>query len=684
MTQIIVKSDSMFIRTNQFARTWALGRKGAVTRSIQIANWSIPMLDPAPPAPECFFDGLLRHTMRRDQPDYPELRLKEIGKPLTGRGPVLEGEHQRVSAVWEEPAQGAVLARTWKIYPGADAIVTKAEIASDSAPQLEFGRNDYLSVVESLPIDAAGWDVCAVGLWGRTDHNNDLVRLERRHIGALEDTILLRGNLLFLEPPGGGRGLFILVESPPPDERRSEIQADFRIGTEGIQILGWNLVPAEVLPDRRRQSYDVAVGGYIGGESAKLHAVRTFLKARYPTVPELRTIVANPWGDHASHKYYNDLNEAFVLKELDACAKLGATYYQIDDGWEAGDHLDGEWQAGGELADLQARNAARSLSFWDINSKRFPNGFSPLVRRCRALGIRLALWFAPDFNRLYRNWREECDVLLDLHRRYGIDLFKIDAVWLRTRESEENLIALLESVHRESNGRVLFNMDATAGRRQGHIAMLRYGNVFLENRYVRPGRAERANTYVPWRVLRNLWNLSRYLPPERIQIEVPNCHQPCFHSEAEIADAFEMKRCGDDYLASLALFASPLFWGEPSRMPAPALAEIRPVLDLHRSIGGELAASHIFPVGEEPGGRQWTGFQAVNPGTAQGLLLAFRENTPSDRFEFDLPFGAESGPFVLECLSHPESPVRMASPRRALIHIPRPNDFRLFRYRPAG
>jgi len=649
-----------------------------------VDNWSIPLISPAPPGPECCYDGLSRHALHSPQPDYPEWRLKEIGATVAGQGPVFEGKHQHRTIVWEEPVQGTILARSWRIYPGTDAIAARAEIASASAPQLEFGRSDYLNVLETLPIDVTGWDVCAVGLWGRTDHNNDLVRHERRRIDRPGDVVLLRGNLLFLEPPGGGRGLFILVESPPPDERRPETLADFRIGPEGVQVLGWGLAPHEIMPDRRRQSYATAIGGYIGGESAKLHAVRAFLKARYPSMPAFQMMVANPWGDHACHNYYDDLNEAFILKELDAGAELGITHYQIDDGWEAGDHPDGTWQAGGVLADLSLRNMARSSSFWDINSKRFPNGFTPLVQRCRELGIRLALWFAPDSNRLYRNWREERDRLLDLHRRYGIELFKIDAVWIRTREAEENLVALLESVHRESGGRVQFNMDATAGRRQGHIAMLRYGNVFLENRYVRPGRAEHDNTYVPWRVLRNLWNMSRYAPPERIQIEIPNCHQSCFHSPDETTAAFEMKMCRDDYLAALALFASPLYWGEPARLPKGARAEIRKVLELHGKISGALAASHTFPVGEEPNGRRWTGFQAVNPGSAEGLLLAFRENTTSDRFEFDLPHGDASGPLALECLSHPEPSVRAADARRVAIHIPRPNDFRLFRYRPAG
>jgi hypothetical protein len=129
--------------------------------------------------------------------------------------------------------------------------------------------------------------------------------------------------------------------------------------------------------------------------------------------------------------------------------------------------------------------------------------------------------------------------------------------------------------------------------------------------------------------------------------------------------------------------ASPLYWGEPSALPTPARAEMRRVFALHRAISGELAASHVLPIGAEPTGRQWTGFQVTKPDSAAGLLLAFREANDSDHFEFELPYGLECKAPAWDCLSHPGAPLPASSGRRALVRIPQPNDFRLFRYRPA-
>ena len=80
--------------------------------------------------------------------------------------------------------------------------------------------------------------------------------------------------------------------------------------------MGWGMAPHEIRSDRLRQSYRVAIGGYIGGEAERLRALRTFLKARYPMTSVHQTIVANPWGDG---QCYKNLDEAFILKELSLC-----------------------------------------------------------------------------------------------------------------------------------------------------------------------------------------------------------------------------------------------------------------------------------------------------------------------------------------------------------------------------
>jgi hypothetical protein len=142
--------------------------------------------------------------------------------------------------------------------------------------------------------------------------------------------------------------------------------------------------------------------------------------ARFPLHPTEQAVVANPWGDG---RCYERFSEAFLLDELRGAAAVGATHYQIDDGW----------QAGGILADLTLNNKARPRSYWDIDAEKFPQGFKPLMERVRECGVQLALWFGPDMPRQYRNWEEERDLLLEMYRQYNIRLVKIDGVRLFTK-----------------------------------------------------------------------------------------------------------------------------------------------------------------------------------------------------------------------------------------------------------
>ena len=93
---------------------------------------------------------------------------------------------------------------------------------------------------------------------------------------------------------------------------------------------------------------------------------------------------------------------------------------------------------------------------------------------------------------------------------------KIDGVEVPNIEADRNLRAMLERVEDATGGQAVFNMDVTAGQRWGYYYGNEYGNIFLENRYT-----DWVNYYPHW-TLRNLWMLSRYVPPQNLQIEFLN------------------------------------------------------------------------------------------------------------------------------------------------------------------
>ncbi len=148
----------------------------------------------------------------------------------------------------------------------------------------------------------------------------------------------------------------------------------------------------------------------------------------------------------------------------------------------------------------------KNADYWTPNPTKFPHGLKRIVEKGKKLGIRIGLWFNPSIQNDFADWQKDAQVIIGLYKEYGICCFKIDGLQIPTKTAEQNLRRLFDAVLAQTNHEVIFNLDATAGRRGGYHYMNEYGNIFLENRYTDWGN------YYPYRTLRNLWMLSRYVP----------------------------------------------------------------------------------------------------------------------------------------------------------------------------
>ena len=294
-----------------------------------------------------------------------------------------------------------------------------------------------------------------------------------------------------------------------------------------------------------------------------------------------------------------------------------------------------------------------------------------MVERARELGIEVGLWFNPSVQDDFAAWEKDADALLGLYRRYGIKVFKIDGLSIPTKRAETNLRRLFDRVGEESGGDVLFNLDATASRRGGYHMFNEYGNIFLENRYTDWGN------YFPYRTLRNLWQLSRYVPAERIQVEFLNKWR---NADKYAGDPFAPAGYGFDYLFATTMAGQPLAWLESSNLPEEAFA-IAPLVREYRAVAADFHAGIILPVGEEPSGRSWTGFQSL-VSDAEGYLLLYREAAPSDEgvVETFLPEGAKIS--LTRVLGSGDRRVRQTVGRKGALRVslPAENTFVLYKY----
>ena len=121
--------------------------------------------------------------------------------------------------------------------------------------------------------------------------------------------------------------------------------------------------------------------------------------------------------------------------------------------------------------------------------------------------------------------------------------------------------------------------------------------------------------------------LSRYVPAEKIQTEFLN---PWRNADkyAE-GDPFAPANYDFGYLAAISFAGQPLAWMEASNLPEEAFAT-GDLIRAYREISSEFHSGIILPIGEEPSGRSWTGFQSIiSPN--EGYLLIYREDNPAKK-----------------------------------------------------
>jgi len=413
-----------------------------------------------------------------------------------------------------------------------------------------------------------------------------------------------------------------LKESPTSQAQLAYPGSDFLTGFGTIMLMGAGMQNSDLDSLEWKKAYGFVTGVYAGNESNRLMALHNYQQHLRIHKPERdEQIMMNTWGDRAQD---TKVNEAFCIAELEAGARLGITHFQLDDGWQTG--RSGNSALGGGTFE----NIWRNGNYWKPNPQRFPNSLTSLVERGKKSGIQICLWFNPSSDNSYMNWSKDADALISLYKQYGIRTFKIDGVKLTDKQSEINFRRFLDKVVAESNGEVVFNLDVTAGKRGGYHSFNEYGNIFLENRYTD------WQNYYPYTTLRNLWMLSKYVPAQNLQIEFLNKWR---NAVKYGDDSFAPVHYSFDYLFAITMMAQPLAWFEASSLPEQAFLTSRTIA-AYKKVMTEIHSGIILPLGDEPSGRSWTGFQSI-VNENKGYFLIFREANESQKRELKtyLPFG---------------------------------------------
>ena len=568
--------------------------------------------------------------------------------------------------------------RTFRLYPDCPAIACEHELRGRTDAQWLPPRHgdasltpieDFLSqggevvapLIESFRIRGAHLRAKVVRFYDITDRRNTL---------AASSTFLPyrqpsfhAGNLLLAWDVFTGDGLFILKQAPCSDVQLAYPGFDYSCTNQRISVAGLGVRPEDLDERQWTAGYSVVTGLAGGGEKGLLRALRQYKhNVRRFDANRDCMILLNTWGDRSQDQR---ISESFALAELEAGKRLGITHFQLDAGWQTGNTSEA---LSGSMVGIEEHE-----QFWSPHPERFPNGLEPVVRRAKQLGIELALWFVPHAADSYTGWRLDADRLVALHKRYGIRVLKIDGVTIADHQAEVNFRGFLDHVQQATGGRAVFNLDTTAGQRFGYHYFDRYGNYFVENRYTDWG-----NYYPHW-TLRNLWMLAHYVPPQMLHFEFLNRWRNPDRYPAD--DVLAPRGISFDYCFAVTMASQPLAWFEASNLPEEAFETARTIA-AYRAHQAAIHSGAIYPIGDEPDGTRWTGFQSVNdPPAADGYFLVYRER--NDAAEAALETWDLAGRRIAATSiagDGDDFTANVAADGRVTFRLPGPFTFGLYRY----
>lgn len=457
-----------------------------------------------------------------------------------------------------------------------------------------LSQTEELLILDQLNLGGDHWKLDYVDFTDNTDSHNTLVK---NHSETAYRENIYRGNIMFLGNIEDELGLFYLKESPVASSQLSYPGADFIVGQGKVKVIGAGVVASDIVGDEWTKTYSVLFGVSAADRYSQLKALHSYHKAKRKQDPaNEEMILMNTWGDRGTGR---SLTEQFCFEQIDACAALGVSHFQLDWGWqESRDYVDDQ---------------GREIKRWTPKQSLYPNGFERVVEYGKRAGVEVCLYFVPNLKHDNEAWEDDADILIGLNKKYGVRIFKIDGQQMQSKVGEERARRMYEKVMRETNYEVIFNYDITAGQRGGFFYLNEYGNLFVENRYTL------YKNYFPYKTLRNLWMLSQYIPAEKIQVEFLNR----FRNEDKYGeDIFAPKNYSMDYLFAVSMAGQPLAFMDVGNLPDDAF-ENRDLIKQYREIQHQFHRGIILPIGDEPSGRSWTGFQSI--GEDEGFLLFFRE-----------------------------------------------------------
>ena len=600
-TEATWDGDRLTVRNNGFVRCWEPTDCGLVTTLLE--NKGAKWVEQEAGDGDCDWH-LFQLITSETRAELQDVSIRAV------EDPPLTDKHVEATVEISYPEAETSVRYGVRAYPNATGVRTELSLRAHRP----FGSQEipsYLleSYAEHLRLSPANYRRVAAGYYNDLQHRNHddtpILAMENRS-GELKQglrEVYDRSNLLSLESEAAG--LILVKESHKCVNQSGVDTGAFVLDEGGVRVTGLGLkgnnyanVETWLPHDRFRPAWATWCVPFSGGEVEKQLALKRFDRARFQPSPEEHVYSrSNTWGTrYPGDEARSAACEENVLREIRSCADLGIDAVAIDDGWQF---------------PPAGRDSSREHG-WHPNAERFPTGWGKIREAAESAGVELHLWLPgaqASLEQIVRNVEEG-----------GFTGLKVDFLNFPTRDELESVVEKIRRAVEHVDYELSISWDVTENSpRLGYYFGREYGSLHVANRKPTYDR-DRVHhiAYTPRLILRDMWHLAHYLNLNQIEVPVQDVDKvdPAIRDSSKYSHA---------YCAAMAVVGLPLFFQETHFLDGDARAQTRRVMETWREHRREMASGFVFPIGEEPSGAGWTGFQCHDPETGNGYVLAFRE-----------------------------------------------------------
>ena len=447
--------------------------------------------------------------------------------------------------------------------------------------------------LEQFPVNANPYLRRAMGYYADTQWRNSFdypfLREETKQCAFTTENYDWN-NILSIEDKN--EGFCLIKESHKTVLQKGVFTGGFNCSTTGISTTGWGIAPNDI-SDEYKKCWANWTVLYQGQDDERQLAIKSFDRKRFPnTLPGHYRIYACSWGN-SEHPLPNrgardGALERNVLGELDAANAAGIETYLIDDGWQV--HPDTlEWKP--------------EKGVWRPHLVTYPNGWKTVTDKAKEHNLRLALWSAVAIPAEDLKYNQD---------RAGFAGWKWDFASINGYNDLAKIEEKARNFVKDYNHQLSIQWDLTENvARYGLYWGRQYGIVWLENK-------EKVHVrYNPPLVLRDIWELSKYVNTDKFQFPIRNVND---FDKAGNGTLYNVEYCN-----AITFMGNPMFFEKVGSYSPETLARIKKNLELYKGEREQLKSSFVFPIGNQPNNESFTGFQAVSENGVAGHLLLFRE-----------------------------------------------------------